>query len=74
MLFVLLFVLQLALLLDIQLRFLPLFFAAFILLTSGTHNRFSFRSNDWRLIPSHTFILTLNFPYDKMETYILFGE
>ena len=50
-LFVLLIVLLLALLLNIQLWFLSLLLRAFILFTSGTHNRFSFRINGWRLIP-----------------------
>ena len=50
-LLILLFALLLALLLDIQLRLLPLFLIAFVFFTSGTHNRFSFRIHEWRLTP-----------------------
>ena len=41
-LLILLFALLLALLLYVQLWFLPLFLAAFIFLSSGTHNDLSF--------------------------------
>src|SRR5215213_2127053 len=59
--------LDLALLLDVQLWFLPRFLVTLIFFTSGTHNRFSFRNNDLRLIPSCRSILTRNSLRGKME-------
>jgi hypothetical protein len=44
--FLLFFLLQLALFLDIELRFLFLFLIAFIAFTTATHDVFSFRAND----------------------------
>lgn len=42
-LLILLFALLLTLLLDVKLWLLPLFFATFVFLSSGTHNNYSFR-------------------------------
>ena len=43
LLLILLFALLLTLLLDVKLWFLPLFFATFVFLSSGTHDNYSFR-------------------------------